>query len=131
MNTVYLQGHLGNDPELRFTTAGKPVCNFRVATNENYTDKDGQKQTVTQWHRVVVWGKQAENCAKFLKKGSNPTICGSLRNREWTDKEGIKRYTTEVVVSPFQRVEFGSRRVGETAPVKDENPPVEDLEIPF
>jgi single-strand DNA-binding protein len=96
LNKVMLIGRLGTDPELRFTQGGAAVANFRVATNERWTDRDGQAQERTEWHRVVVWGRQAENCEKYLSKGRQVFIEGSLQTREWEDRDGNQRYTTEV-----------------------------------
>lgn len=96
-NYVRLMGNLGNDPELRFTGTGTAVCNFRMATNERWIDSaSGAKKEKTEWHRIVVWGKQAENCAQYLTKGSEVLLEGKLRTREWTDKDGSRRFTTEI-----------------------------------
>ncbi len=103
INKVILIGNLGRDPEVRFTQGGQAVANFSVATTETWTDKSsGQKQEKTEWHRIVVWGKQAENCGQYLKKGRQAYIEGRLQTREWTDKEGKKNYTTEVVANTVQ-----------------------------
>jgi single-strand DNA-binding protein len=99
VNKVILIGNLGKDPEVRFTPGGQAVANFSVATSDNWTDKSGQKQERTEWHRIVVWGKQAELCGEYLKKGRQVYIEGRLQTREWTDKEGRKNYTTEVVAN--------------------------------
>lgn len=97
VNKVILIGNLGADPELRYTPSGQPVASFRVATSENWVDKDGQKQERTEWHRVVVWGKLGELCTQFLGKGRQAYIEGRLQTREWQDRDGNKRFTTEVV----------------------------------
>ncbi len=102
VNRVILLGNLGSDPEVRFTPSGQPVANFRIATNESWTDKSGQKQDRTEWHRIVVWGKTAELCGQYLKKGRQCFIEGRLQTREWTDKEGKKNWTTEVVANNVQ-----------------------------
>ena len=110
VNRVILIGNLGKDPEVRFTPSGQPVANFTIATNESWTDKQGQKQERTEWHRIVVWGKMAELCGQYLSKGRQCFIEGKLQTREWTDKEGKKNYTTEVVA---QNVQFlGGRGEG-------------------
>jgi len=96
VNKVILVGHLGRDPELRYTPSGAAVANFTLATNEAWTDKSGEKQERTEWHRIVVWGKQAEIVGEYLAKGKQVFIEGSLQTREWNDKEGNKRQTTEV-----------------------------------
>lgn len=103
VNKVILIGNLGADPEKRVTGTGQSVTNFNIATTDRWTDKGGQKQERTEWHRIVVWGAQAENCAQYLAKGRQVYIEGRLQTRQWDDKEGNKRYTTEVVA---QRVQF-------------------------
>ena len=103
VNRVILLGNLGQDPELRYTPSGVPVCNFNLATSETFTDRDGNKQTSTEWHRVVVWNKQAENCSKFLAKGRTVYVEGRLQTRSWDDKTtGQKRYMTDVVAQNVQ-----------------------------
>ncbi|MCI0571722.1 MAG: single-stranded DNA-binding protein [Myxococcaceae bacterium] len=99
VNKVILVGNLGADPEVRFTPGGQAVANFRIATSESWTDKNGQKQERTEWHRIVVWGKLAELCGEYLAKGRQCYVEGRLQTREWNDKEGKKNYTTEVVAS--------------------------------
>jgi len=95
-NKVILIGRLGRDPELRYTASGTPVANFPLATSETYTDKDGNKQEKTEWHRVVVWSKQAESVSNYLSKGRLALVEGSLQTRKWTDNQGHERYTTEI-----------------------------------
>jgi single-strand DNA-binding protein len=102
VNKVILIGNLGADPEVRFTPSGQAVANFRIATNESWTDKNQQKQERTEWHRIVVWGKLGELCGEYLKKGRQAYVEGRLQTREWTDKEGKKNYTTEVVAQSVQ-----------------------------
>lgn len=102
VNKVILVGRLGNDPEIRYTQQGTAVGNFNIATSEIYTDKAGQRQEKTEWHRIVVWGKPAENCGKYLGKGRQVYVEGRLQTRQWDDKEGNKRYTTEVNASTVQ-----------------------------
>jgi single-strand DNA-binding protein len=99
VNKVILIGNLGKDPEVRFTPGGQAVANFSIATSDSWTDKSGQKQERTEWHRIVVWGKLAELCGEYLKKGRQCYIEGRLQTREWTDKENRKNYTTEVVAN--------------------------------
>jgi single-strand DNA-binding protein len=96
VNKVILVGNLGRDPELRYTQSGQGVANFTLATNERWRDKDGNNQERTEWHRIVVWGKQAESCAQYLQKGRSVYVEGRLQTREWEDKEGHKRQTTEI-----------------------------------
>jgi single-strand DNA-binding protein len=102
VNKVILVGNLGNDPDMRHTPSGASVCEFRIATNESWTDKGGQKQERTEWHRIVVWGKKAEVCSKYLSKGRQVYLEGRLRTRSWEDKEGNKRFTTEIVANDVQ-----------------------------
>ena len=102
LNKVMLIGNLGRDPEVRFTQGGTPVANFTLATNERWTDQSGEKQERTEWHRIVVWGKQAEIAGEYLRKGRQIFVEGSLQTRDWTDKEGNKRYTTEIKAMRFQ-----------------------------
>ncbi len=102
VNKVFLIGRLGTDPEVRYTSNGGAVANFNVATNESWTDKAGQKQEKTEWHRIVVWGKLAELCGQYLSKGRQIFVEGKLQTRDWQDKEGQKRYTTEIVAQSVQ-----------------------------
>ena len=102
VNKVILIGRLGKDPEMRFTPSGKAVTNFTLATNENWTDQSGERQERTEWHRIVTWGKLAENCAKLLSKGKQVYIEGRLQTRQWDDRDGNKRYTTEIVANQMQ-----------------------------
>lgn len=102
VNKVILIGNLGADPEKRYTGTGLAVCNLRIATTDRWTDKQGAKQEKTEWHRVVVYGAQAENCEKYLAKGRQVYIEGNLRTRQWEDKEGQTRYTTEVAARSVQ-----------------------------
>lgn len=113
VNKVILIGHLGAPPELRYTPNGnQPVANFRIATNDKWTDKGGQPQERTEWHRIVVWGKLAELCNQYLTKGRQVYVEGRLQTREWMDKENKKNYTTEVVA---QQVTFLGGRDGASA----------------
>jgi single-strand DNA-binding protein len=98
-NKVQLIGNLGNDPEIINLDSGKKLAKFSLATNEYYKDADGQKQTKTEWHNLVAWNKTAELIENFVTKGKEIAIEGKLTNRSWDDKEGHKRYTTEVVVN--------------------------------
>lgn len=103
VNKVILIGNLGRDPELRYTQSGSAVVNFNIATSENWTDKNsGERQERTEWHRIVVWGRTGEMCAKYLAKGRTVYVEGRLQTREWEDKEGIKRRTTEVNAQTVQ-----------------------------
>ncbi len=123
VNKVILIGNLGRDPELRYTASGQGVTNFTLATNERWRDKDGNNQERTEWHRIVVWGKSAENCAQYLQKGRSVYVEGRLQTRDWEDKEGNKRQTTEIVA---QNVTFlGSREGGRggSSPVSSSQAP--------
>jgi single-strand DNA-binding protein len=102
VNKVILVGRLGRDPETRYTGGGSAVANFSVATDETYKDRNGERQKRTEWHKIVVWGKQAEIAQQYLKKGSLVFIEGRIQSREWQDKEGQKRTSFEVVASNFR-----------------------------
>lgn len=105
VNKAILLGNLGADPELRYVAGagGKAVCEFRMATTEKFKRSDGAPGEDTQWHRIVVWGPQAEHCKTYLAKGRQVFVEGRIRTREWQDKDGHKRWTTEVVA---HRVQF-------------------------
>ena len=116
LNKVMLLGRLGQDPELKYTPAGTAVCNFSLATSESWTDKNtGQKQEKTEWHRVVVWGKLAELCGQYLAKGRQAYVEGKLTTRSWDDKDGNKRYTTEIESRTVQFI-GGQPQQGQQAP---------------
>lgn len=137
VNKAILIGNLGRDPEVRYTQGGSAVANFTLATNEVWNDKSGAKQERTEWHRIVVWGKQAEWAREYLSKGKQVYIEGSIQTRQWDDKEGNKRSTTEIKAF---RIQFlGRPGGGEGRPasaagggdaVADDGPPPED-DIPF
>ena len=101
VNKVVLVGHLGGDPETRFTPSGAAVANFNLATNESWRDANGDIQDKTEWHRCVMFGKSAEMAGDLLKKGQLIFTEGKLQTRNWEDKDGVKRYTTEVVCEMF------------------------------
>lgn len=107
LNKVMIIGRLGRDPELRYTQSGAPVASLNIATDESYTDRDGNKVDRTEWHRVSVFQRQAENCANYLTKGSLVYVEGSLQTRKWQDQQGQDRYTTEIKA---QRVQFLDRK---------------------
>jgi single-strand DNA-binding protein len=113
VNKVILVGRLGRDPETRYTGGGQAVANFSVATDETYKDKNGERQKRTEWHKIVVWGKQAEIAQQYLKKGSLIFIEGRIQSREWQDKEGQKRTSFEIVASNFRML--GGRADGAAA----------------
>ncbi|MBB84086.1 MAG: single-stranded DNA-binding protein [Deltaproteobacteria bacterium] len=99
VNKAILVGNLGRDPELRHTNNGQTLVNFTLATSESWTDKSGERQERTEWHRIVVWGRQAEMCNQYLSKGRTVYVEGRIQTREWEDKDGNKRYTTEINAS--------------------------------
>jgi single-strand DNA-binding protein len=102
VNKVILVGRLGRDPETRYTGGGQAVANFSIATEETYKDRNGERQKRTEWHKIVVWGKQAEIAQQYLKKGSLLFLEGRIQSREWQDKEGQKRTSFEIVASNFR-----------------------------
>lgn len=114
-NRVVIIGRLGRDPELRWTQGGTAVCNMNLATDESYKDRDGNKQQQTEWHKCVVWGKQAEMAANYLQKGSMALVEGSLQNNKWQDNQGNNRVSTEIKA---QRVVFMDNKQNGTAHAK-------------
>jgi single-strand DNA-binding protein len=132
VNKVILIGNLGSDPEVKYTPSGTAVANFNIATNESWVTKDGKKEERTEWHKIVVWSKLAELCGEYLAKGRPVYLEGRLQTRDWNDKDGNKRYTTEIVAQtiqflggPGERGERGEGRMEEAAPVEA------DDDIPF
>jgi single-strand DNA-binding protein len=111
INKVIIVGRLGTDPEIKHTQNSQVVARLSVATSENWTDKSGQKQERTEWHRVVVWGKLAELCGKYLSKGRQVYVEGRLQTRSWEDNQGQKKYSTEIVANTVQFLGAG----GETS----------------
>jgi single-strand DNA-binding protein len=111
VNKVILVGNLGSDPELRHTPSGTAVANFRIATNEVFNNREGKREERTEWHRIVAFGRLAEICGQYLKKGKQVYIEGRLRTRDWEDQSGNKRYTTEI--NATQMVMLG--RAGDAA----------------
>lgn len=109
VNKVILLGRLGNDPDLKYTPAGAAVTKFSLATSESYT-KDGQKFEQTEWHRITIWGKNAENCAKYLSKGALVYLEGKLKTDSWENKEGVKQYSTGIVSDYVQFIDSGKPR---------------------
>lgn len=126
MNLVVLIGNLGKDPELRFTGAGKAMCTFPIATSESYT-KDGERVEKTEWHNIVCWGVQAESVGQHKKKGQQVAVTGSIRTRSYDDKDGNKRYVTEINA---QRVDFLSGGTKGGAESTD-GAPAQGDDIPF
>lgn len=139
VNIAIVVGNLGKDPEVRFTQNGRAVANFPIATSESWTGQDGSSQERTEWHNIVVWGKQAESCGQYLSKGRQVFVQGRIQTRKWTDQNGQDRYTTEIVA---QRVQFlggggGARAAQESqeqgfgqSSSSFPSPPIDD-DIPF
>lgn len=137
VNKVVLIGRLGKDPEVRYTPDGTMVTNFTLATDEQRKDKNGEKIQRTEWHKIVTWGKLAEICGNYLVKGKLVFVEGRIQTRSWEDKEGVKRYTTEIIASNMQMLDSkGQHKTGETsqeetdaATINDGNAPLDD--VPF
>lgn len=102
VNKVILVGRLGRDPETRYTGSGQAVANFTMATDESYKDRNGERQKRTEWHRITAWGKLAEICQQYLKKGTMVYIEGRIQSREWQDKEGQKRTSYDIVANTMK-----------------------------
>jgi single-strand DNA-binding protein len=115
VNKAIIVGRLGADPEIRFTGTGRAVCNFRVATDSVWKDREGNRQKSTEWHQIVVWGQQAEVCSKYLTKGREVYVEGEIRTRSYEGKDGNKRYVTEIIA---QQVRFLGGP-GDRAPMRD------------
>ncbi len=137
INKAILIGNLGKDPDLRYTPGGQPVATFSLATSEKWKDKDGNMQDKTEWHNIVVWGRMAELAKEYLAKGRQVYIEGRIQTRSWDDKDGNKRYTTEIVARQMQFLggrDAGPKDIPAGAP--GEAPPVgdisaEDDDLPF
>jgi single-strand DNA-binding protein len=110
LNKAILIGNLGKDPEIRYTPDGSPVASFSLATSETWTDKSGSRQEHTEWHNIIAWNRLADLCKRFLSKGRQVYVEGRIRSREWSDRDGNKRRTTEIIAS--QIVLLGSRSQG-------------------
>ena len=145
VNKVILVGNLGRDAELRYTPGGAAVATLNLATTEVWNDKGGQRQEKTEWHRIVLWGKQAESLQEYLTKGKQIYVEGRLQTRQWDDKDGNKRYTTEIKADRITLLGGGGGGRGASAPMDrsssapmphgggDEPPaePITDDDIPF
>ena len=141
VNKVILVGRLGRDPESRFTGSGQAVCNFSLATDRSYKDRNGQTQKHTEWHKIVAWGKLAEICQKYLKKGSQIFIEGRIQSRQWDDKDGNKRTSFEIVAGEMRMLgsrgdaapaaHAGDEAESQAPPADDAAPEVGDEDIPF
>ena len=123
LNKAILIGNLGKDPEIRYTSSGLGVANFNIATSETWTNKEGEKETRTEWHRIVAFGKLAEICGEYLSKGKQVYIEGRIQTRDWEDQNGVKRYTTEIVANQMQML--GTRDAANA--VRPQGPPAADF----
>lgn len=128
VNKVILIGNLGADPELRYTPSGSAVASFNLATTERWKGKDGQPQEQTEWHRIVLWNRQAEIAKEYLRKGSPVYIEGRLQTRNYEDKEGIKRYVTEIVGMRMQLLGSRGGQQGDSGTAPPPSPPQQDLD---
>ncbi len=139
VNKAILIGNLGKDPEIRYTQSGQAVTTFSIATTRRWRDKDGANQEQTDWHNIVVWGRQAENANQYLKKGSPVFIEGRIQTRNYEDKDGQKRWITEIVAQSVQFLgrpgESGGSRESSGAPSHQDEPPPDisedDDDLPF
>jgi single-strand DNA-binding protein len=122
VNKVILIGNLGRDPELRYTQGGQPVCTLNLATTRTWQDRNGEKKEETEWHRVTVWGKQAEHCERYLSKGRQVYVEGRLQTRSYEDKEGHKKYATDIIAETVQFLSGGGER-GERSHDGGDRPP--------
>ena len=131
VNKAILVGNLGSDPEVRYLPSGQPVANFNIATTEKWSGKDGTPGEKTEWHRIVVFGKLAELCKEYLKKGRQVYIEGRLQTREWQNKEGQKQRTTEIIANAVQFLGSGpSTGSGRGRDQEHEAPAVNSSETP-
>ncbi len=128
LNKVMIIGHLGQDPEMRYTPSGRPVTTIRIATSRTWKSADGERRTETEWFTVVAWGNLAEICNQYLAKGKQVYFEGRLHNRRWEDSEGNKRLTTEIVAD--QMIMLGERGGDKETPA-DDFPALEEDEFPF
>ena len=140
VNKVMLTGRLGQDPELRMTPSGQQVATISLATSRSWM-KDGKKEEETEWHRCVLWGKLAETAGKYLKKGRNVTFFGRLKTRSWDDQNGVKKYTTEVIVEELdfvEKAEGGNQAPqsqgasqSQSSPARGYHDEFDDSDVPF
>lgn len=141
VNKVIIVGNLGNDPEVRYSTSGSAIVTLSVATTEEWKDKDGEKQSRTEWHRCKAFGKLAEICGEHLKKGRQVYIEGSLRTEKYTDKNGVEKYATDIIFNEMQmlggKADDGGQRQERSEPQRQapppprNNDPLPDDDIPF
>src|SRR4030042_4867041 len=129
VNKVILVGHLGADPEVRYTPSGRAVANFSLATTERFTNKEGEKEERTEWDKIVGWARLGEICGEYLTKGSQVYIEGRIQTRSWEDRDGNKRYTTEIVAQAMQML-GGSKKGGVVASAEESHPSEEPISIP-
>jgi single-strand DNA-binding protein len=129
VNKVILIGNLGRDPELRYLPSGGPVTKFTLATNSRWKDKEGQWQDRTDWHNIVAFGRQAEVCNEYLKKGSQVYVEGRIQTRSWEDKDGNKKYMTEIIAQSINLL--GRKEAEEEVPAEVEETKTEDEDLPF
>lgn len=135
VNKVIIVGALGRDPEIRYMPNGDAACNLSVATSESWKDKSGEKQERTEWHRISMFGKLAEIAGQYLAKGSSVYLEGKLQTRKWTDKDGVDKYTTEIIADRMQMLGGKESRQErqESQPSRQQRPPADDFDdsIPF
>ena len=136
VNKVILIGRLGKDPDVRYTPDGTMVTSFNLATDEQWKDKNGEKVQKTEWHRIVAWGKLAEICGNYLVKGKLVFLEGRIQTRSWEDKEGVKRFTTEIIASNMQMLDSkGQNKTDESSsdatPASFNNGSVPVDDVPF
>jgi single-strand DNA-binding protein len=129
LNKVMLIGNLGADPEIRYTPSGAAVANFNMATKAQWTTKEGEKQDRTEWHRIVAWRRLGEICGEYLHKGSLVYIEGRLQTRSWEDRDGNKRYTTEIVAQGMQMLDRAGQSA-EALSTEERFPTEEPLDVP-
>lgn len=132
VNKVILVGNLGADPEVRYTPSGTKVTNFRIATSDRWTDKEGNRQERTEWHSIVTFGRLADICGEYLAKGRQVYVEGRIQTRSWEDRDGQKRYATEIVATDMKMLgSRGPSKVEGAAGRGDEGGPAPDDDIPF
>ena len=140
VNKAFLIGRLGRDPEIRKVNSGTSVVNFSIATDERWSDRSGERQQRTEWHKIIAWGTLAETCAKYLNRGQLVFIEGKIQTQEWNDRDGNKRKTTEIIASSMQMLTPRGGGSGDhtpqqakpkAQPVAEDIEDIDDEEIPF
>ncbi len=129
LNKVMLIGYLGADPEIRYTPSGAAVANFRIATTEQWRSKEGEREERTEWHRIVAWRELGERCGEYLHKGSLVYIEGKIQTRDWEDRDGNKRYTTEIIAQRMQMLDRVAK-AAEDVSVEERFAPEEPADLP-